>query len=135
MNYALAGEWALQVQALAMVEHFGHAIDDDCALGRCRHGSNDGGKAVGLLQCHYPYMQTWYEASGPFKAANDDTVSDAQIKATAAFLNHNVPLYGLDLTIQAQNLGVYAVVKEGQRNPDYLDKFTTALNKLKGAGK
>lgn len=133
INYSLAGEWALQVHALALTEHFGHTIDDNCAAGACVHGDNDGGRAVGLLQCHYPYMRTWYEGMGLFAAAVSDTVPDAQIKATASFLNHNVPLYGLDLAIQCQNKGVRAVMVNGQRNPDYLAKFSSALNQLKGA--
>lgn len=87
---------------------------------------------MGLLQCHYPYMQTWYEGMGPFKSEVGDTVPDAQIKAAAAFLNHNMPLYPLDLVIQAQNLGIGAI-KAGGRNPDYLAKWSQFYQQLRGA--
>lgn len=134
INWTLAGPWSDHVQALALTEHFGHDITEDCAYGRCPHGDNDGGRAVGLLQCHYPYIKTWYEGAGDFACAVDDTVADAQIKAAAAFLNHNVPLIQLDLTIQAQNLGVYAVMHEGKRNVDYLAKWTGFYQRIRGGG-
>lgn len=117
IDYSPAGGWALHVRALAIIE----SNEDVGQLG-------DGGQAFCLLQQHPAFFVQWYS---PF-ADVADTIWAAQIKAAAAFLAHYVPTIGIDLTIQAYNLGVAAVMERGKRNQDYLDRWTAARNKLLG---
>ena len=131
LNWALAGPWQAHVHSLALTEHYQHPIDNDCAAGLCRFGDNDGGRAFGILQMHMPYLQEWYKLDGPYRAAVGDTVPDAQIKAAAAFLTVEVSHIGLDLAIQSQNLGVAAVLA-GQRNAEYLSRWSSSFQRLRG---
>ena len=66
-----------------------------------------------------------------YRAAVGDTVPDAQIKAAAAFLTVEVSHIGLDLAIQSQNLGVAAVLA-GQRNAEYLSRWSSSFQRLRG---
>lgn len=116
INYRGSGEWALHVRALAIIE----SGEDIGKFG-------DGYQAANLLQQHPDFFIEWYS-----KVVNTtDTWDHAQIKAAAAFLDHYIPLLGLDLSIEAYNLGVKAV-ESGERNADYLNRWSVAFQKLRG---
>jgi hypothetical protein len=128
---AIAGDMADYVHALALTEHFGHTLTPDCIYGLCRFGSDDAGKAFGLLQQHLPFINTWYRAEGPpYGVADEDDVPTGQIKAAARFLKAFIPLLGLDGAVQSYQTGI-AAYRVGQRNQAYLDKFTAALMRVR----
>jgi hypothetical protein len=120
INYALAKPYEDIVHALAIIES-----------GENPSISGDGGQAWGLLQMHPSRFKECYGCAAEYLPAVDDTWIDAQIKACAAFLDlwSNTPL---DLRIVAWRLGVHAVMDEGKRDPQYLQRFNDALNKVKG---
>jgi hypothetical protein len=130
---SIAGRWADQVHALILTEHWGHVVEPAC-LWRCPFGSNDGGRAFGILQQHPDFFRDYYRESGgaplaKFLASVDDTWTVAQIKAAATFLELNDTL-PLDLEVQAYNQGLQAV-RNGVRAPVYLDRFNQNLAKLR----
>lgn len=121
INYALAGRFAEQVRALAIVESGEQSVI-----------SGDSGRAFGILQMHPATFADYYGRSKDFPKAVTDTWTEAQIKACASFLsmwNH----LGIDLVIQSWNQGVSAVIG-GVRVPEYLAKYDAAMNKIR-AGK
>jgi soluble lytic murein transglycosylase-like protein len=120
IDYSPAGRWAQFVRALAIVESNENP-----------NQTGDAGRAFGLLQQHPGFFSDYYGRYG-FPASVGDTWITAQIKAAAAFLERWVDELGLDLTIQAYNLGV-TDVRDGLRNPAYLQRFTEALNKVRAA--
>lgn len=123
INYAIAGEYAQWVRALAIVESNEHPamVGDD-------------GQAEDILQMHPATFAQYYVG-----VANlEDTWTEAQIRACANFFakceyldqNPDSP----DLRVQAWNLGVHAVLA-GSRNQGYLAKFTQALFRVRGESK
>jgi hypothetical protein len=115
IDYSMAGLWATHVRALAIIE----SAED---IGRF----GDGCQAANILQQHPAFFMQWYR-----DVRMDDTWHGAQIKAAAAFLQHYVDKLGLDLTIQAYNLGVEAV-EQGKRNVDYLARWSDAFQRIRG---
>lgn len=119
-NYALADRYANYVHALAITE-----------TNECPTMTGDGGRAFGILQQHPAFFAEYYRPIGEFKAEVSDTWIDAEIKACACFWSmweHR----GVDLVVQAYNQGITAVMVDGVRAPEYLAKFTEALNKVRG---
>ena len=119
VDYSLAEEYSDCVHALAIVE----SNENPFAWG-------DDGKAFGLLQMHSATFKQYYGLSIRFPPSPSDTVTEAQIKACAGFLDvyHRE---SMDLRVQAWNLGVHEVFDEGKRNPEYLKRYTEALNKVR----
>lgn len=115
IDYSSAGPWTEHVRALAVIE----SGEDIGKIG-------DGGRAFGLLQQHPAFFVEWYK-----KPDVTDTWWNAQIKAAAAFLGYFYLSMGLDQTIQAYNLGVTAV-QSGERNPEYLRKWSDAYQRIRG---
>lgn len=131
IDYTIAEEYADCVHALALTEHWGHELTQNCIYGQCPFGDNDGGQAFGLLQMHSATFKQYYGCCVRFAPSVTDTWAEAQIKACAGFL-HLYYRDSMDLRIQAWNKGIHAVVDLGLRNPDYLAKYTEALNKVRG---
>ena len=115
-DYTIAGRWAEHVHAFAIIE----SNETDNQIG-------DGGRAFGILQQHPAFVLQWYRDIDV-----TDTWVTAQIKAARNFLDHYVSIFGLDLTVMAYNLGVSAIGR-GERNQDYLNRWTEAFNRVKGA--
>ena len=118
-NYAAAGQYAQWVRALAIIE----SNEQSGKIG-------DGGRAFGLLQQHPAFVTGYLLPVDEFAVAVDDDWDTAQIKAAARFFMVWEHL-GLDLAVQAYNKGAMAVIK-GERNPEYLQRFHDALNKVRG---
>ena len=110
-EYSIAGDYARHIRALAIIESGENPL-----------ASGDGGRAIGILQQHPSFFVQWYKEPDV-----TDTWNTAHIKAAAAFFEHYVPQYGIDLTVQAYNQGAAAVFQNGVRAPQYLARFTTAL--------
>lgn len=129
INYELAKEYAVYVQALAMTEHFGHVIDDKCLT---EQGDfidvTDAAsfRALGLMQLHPSFILQYY-GTGSFSADVNDSHVDMQIKAAASYFEKYMHSWGLDATVQAYNKGV-AGYQRGERNPTYLRHFDAMLN-------
>lgn len=119
-NYLLAGEWSIQVHALAMCESSGNPAVPP----------SDNGQARGLLGIHPSFFVQWY-GRGSFPATTADTWDDADIKCAGSYLEHEVPRIGIDGAVQAWNEGV-GFWGQGRRDPAYLAKYDSALNQLKG---
>jgi hypothetical protein len=70
-----------------------------------------------------------------FAASVDDTWTEAQIKACAAFLAAHTWRAATeaerDLIVQAWNLGEAGVFIHGRRNPDYLARWLAAFDHIK----
>lgn len=120
INYALAGRFAEQVRALAIVESGEQSVI-----------SGDGGRAFGLLQMHPATFAEYYGRSKDFPKAVTDTWTEAQIKACASFWSMWESI-GTDLIVMAWNQGIHAVVDKGVRVPDYLAKYDAAMNRIRG---
>lgn len=118
-NYQLAGRYADFVRALAIVE-----------TGEKPTMTGDGGRAFGILQQHPAMFSEYYRPAGEFKASVSDTWIDAEIKAAACFWSMWEHM-GVDWAVTAYNQGPTAV-KNGVRAPEYLARFTAALNKIRG---
>lgn len=119
IDYSIAEEYSDCVHALAIVE----SNENFFAVG-------DGGQAFGILQIHPATFKYYYGLAIRFPALETDTWLEAEIKTCAGFLE----LYhreSMDLRIQAWNLGAHAVFDEGKRNPEYLKRYTEALNKVR----
>lgn len=132
VDYSLAQHWAQTVEALAMTEHAYHIIGEAC-LWRCPFGSNDGGRAFGLLQFHPATFAEWYERNLVSPPSPAHTWTEAQIVAMANFLEERAGVMGLplDRVIQENNVGITAYTN-GQRNANYLSTWTQALNRIRG---
>ncbi|MFZ1975785.1 MAG: transglycosylase SLT domain-containing protein [Candidatus Acidiferrales bacterium] len=117
-DYSLAGAHADVVHALAIIE----SNESVSAIG-------DGGRAFGLLQQHPSFFKEYYGRAVAFPQSVEHTWPEAQIVAAASFFEMNEQM-GLDLIVQAYNLGVEAV-RNGQRNPAYLSQFKATLARLK----
>lgn len=116
IDYLIAGKWADEVHALAIIES-----------GESPMVSGDGGRAFGILQQHPSFFLAWYGRATP---SVSDTWSQAFVKAAATFFDHYAT-EPLDLVVQAYNQGETAVFKQGVRAPEYLAKFTMALTKIR----
>jgi soluble lytic murein transglycosylase-like protein len=114
IDYSKAGAHAEIVHALAIIE----SGENPALVG-------DGGQAYGLLQQHPGFFKQFYGRAIAFPASVTHTWVEAEIVAAASFFELYLGILGLDLAIQSYNLGVSAVQK-GQRNPDYLSRFTAA---------
>ena len=125
INYSLAGKYADYVHAHFVIE----SAEVMLIFG-------DGEEALGLGQMHPTFFTENYGQSTRhiFLASIGDTWPDAWVKAAGNFYHVNLHLYGepLDLVVQMYNLGFSAVKIEGKRNPDYLNKWTEALNNIHG---
>lgn len=117
IDYSAAGKWAQHVRALAVVE----SNEDEVLRG-------DNGKAFGLLQCHPPFIAQYYRPPH----GSDDTWTQAQIRAVAAYFADRCGLHGWpeEDAVQAYNAGVGAF-EQGTRAPRYLTKWKAAM---KGIG-
>ncbi len=133
---SIAGRWADEVHALILTEHWGHLPSEAC-LWRCPFGSNDGGRAFGILQQHPDFFRDYYRETGGtpiagFLASVSDTWTVAQIKAAATFFE-TWDSMALALVVQSYNQGIQAI-RNGVRAPEYLDRFNQSLAKIR-AGK
>lgn len=120
-DYKLAGEWFLQVRAIFI----GESSEYPVALG-------DGGRAYGPGQHHPTFFAEYYGRSPKFPQSVTHTWTQAFIVATASFFELHVPIIGLDLTVQAYQAGVSAVLNDGVRNEAYLQRFSDNLNRIRG---
>jgi hypothetical protein len=121
IDYSAARQWQKHVRALAMVE----SGENETAIG-------DGGRAFGLLQIHPSRFQTEARRSGPFEITVNDTWTNAQIKACAAYFDRMLHAE-LELVVMAWNLGTEAVFGDGERAEtyykDWLGYFTSVLTR------
>lgn len=120
IDYSIAGRWADVVHALAIVE----SSENPSAIG-------DHGRAFGLLQQHPAFFYQYYGKVAAFRAEVSDTWIVAQIKCAASFFELYDHL-GFDLVVQAYNQGVAVFSRPEVRAPEYLEKFTAALNRVRG---
>ena len=119
IDYSIAAPFSDQVRALCIVESGEQPIFN-----------GDGGRAFGILHMHPATFQEYYGRSKNYPASVTDTWTEAQIRACASFWSMWEHL-GTDLVVQAWNQGIRAVVSEGVRVPDYLAKYSAALNKVR----
>lgn len=119
INYTLATEYADVVRAIFMIE----SNEDLMAVG-------DGGRALGPGQQHPAFFKQYYGCHKDYPASVADTWADAWVKATAAYFATWSGTIELDLLVQGYNKGLDGVLRDGQRAPDYLRRFTDALNKI-----
>ena len=119
IDYSIAEEYSDCVHAIALIE----SNENFLAIG-------DEGQATGLLQMHPSTFKQYYGLSIRFPPSNSDTWVEAQIKACAGFFDvyHRE---SFDLRVQAWNLGVHAVFDMGKRDPEYLARYTEALNRVR----
>lgn len=114
IDYSAAGPWKNYVRALAIIE-----------TGENPNAPpSDDGKAYGILRQHPAFIMDYWQSEGPY-AVKDDTMTVAQIKAAACFFERHLHPLGLDLCVQAYNVGL-AGVQEGRRNLQYLENFKKA---------
>lgn len=123
INYSLAQTYAEYVRALAIIES-----------GENPNLIGDNGRAWGLLQQHPAFFVEYYGRAKGFPASPNHTWIEAQIVAAASFFAIELSHLPLDLAVQAYNLGMEAVLR-GERAPDYLRRFTDALNRIRGEKK
>jgi hypothetical protein len=123
IDYSLAVPYHEIVRALAIIES-----------GERPFQIGDGGQAFGLLQIHPARFNETYNSDIYYAAAVDDTWVSAEIKACAAFLHVWEP-QPLDLRIQAWRLGTHAVFDLGKRDPQYLERFSIAYQKVRSGVK
>jgi hypothetical protein len=126
IDYSPAAEFACEVRAFAIVE----SAETEFQIA-------DDGSAFGLLQMHPATFKRYYGVQMRFAQNVNDTWTQAQIKACAAFLLahgwRDASLADRNLVVQAWNLGEAGVYIEGRRNPDYLARWLEAYDKVKAA--
>lgn len=121
INYDAALDLADYVRAIAITET-NERLD---VIG-------DGGQARGPFQLHPSTFKQYYGLSKRFPARTTDTWLEADIKACASFFDMEMTTWSsVDLVVQAWNLGVTAVL-HGERNLLYLQRWTEALNRIRG---
>lgn len=104
LHLELAKQWADQVYALVLTEHWGcPALTDACLTERGDFlDAKDPAsfEAFGILQQHPAFLQEYYGKLPEFPARGDHTHPDMQIVAAATFLELRVPELGIDGAIQ-----------------------------------
>ena len=124
-NYALALEYADIVHAFVLTENNGVEPILMNEMG-------DAGQAIGIVQFHPADFAVYYGRSLRFPRSVKHTWAEAEIVACASFWDTEQWL-DVDLRVQAWNLGVQGV-KDGERNPDYLQRWTMNMNRIRGKG-
>lgn len=118
---SICGEYAEIVHALCLVES-----NENASI------SGDNGKAWGPMQEHPAFFVEFGSTVLP-----GDTWIEAQLKVAAEYLRQQIEVHErpLDLVVQAYNLGVKAVFVNGERNPEYLQRYFDKLNKVRALKK
>ncbi len=135
IDYTAAGRWQDVVRALATIES---GENPGAPLG-------DSGQAFGILQQHPTFfkenygrilvgvvMRVWHGMTGRvplYPVSNTDTLTTAEIKAAASFMEANKAL-NRTLLIESYHQGVIGA--ERQPDPTYFTRWATAFAKLKG---
>ena len=121
IDYSAAHDLAYEVRAFAIIESR-----------EKEHQVGESGRTYGLLHMHPATFKHYYGAQMRFAPHVNDTWTEAQIKACAAFLAAQSER---DLISQAWNLSEAAVFLEHRRNPEYLERWRDVYDKVRGAAK
>ena len=119
IDYSICGRWADQVQATFIIES-----------NERPDAEGDGGLAYGPGQMHPVFFVHYYGVGKPFAAEMRDSWATAWLKAAANFFELHEDS-GMDLCVQAYQLGWHAVLYDGMRRPERLTRFYDALNSIR----
>lgn len=134
IDWSIAGEWAAQVQAVAMVES---TINPDAKGDYKDKADQLSNQARGLFQWHPAAFAEAYGLSAKcYQRAVNDSWVEADIKALAAYFQvwAGSRACPFDTVLMAFHLGRAAVFDEGKWDQPYLNRFNHALGLVKAAG-